>query len=47
MGLLTIEHLGLDVETDRVASSYYARVKDRNFGYDESDDTVWTDRWHP
>ena len=47
MGLLTVEHLGLDVESDRVAASYYARVKDRNFGYDESDDTVWTDKWHP
>ncbi|HUF55257.1 MAG TPA: TolC family outer membrane protein [Thermohalobaculum sp.] len=47
MGLLTVDHLGLEVETGRVAASYYARVKDRNFGYDETDDTVWTERWHP
>lgn len=47
MGLLTADHLGLEVESDRVAASYYARVKDRNFGYDETDDTVWTEKWHP
>lgn len=41
MGKLTVEHLGLDVdEVDEVAS-YYQSVRDRNFGYDKTDDTVW------
>ena len=43
IGKLTVEHLGLDVgggERDPVAT-YYDSVRDRNFGYDKTDDTVW------
>jgi len=47
MGLLTIEHLGLDLADDPTVSAYYDTVRDRNFGYDESDDTVWSLSWRP
>ncbi|MGF1502874.1 MAG: TolC family outer membrane protein [Paracoccaceae bacterium] len=47
MGMLTVDHLGLDVEQRDTPGSYYASVRDRNFGYDESDDTVWSLSYRP
>lgn len=41
IGKLTVEHLGLDVDEREAPSSYYRSVRDRNFGYDKTDDTVW------
>lgn len=47
MGLLTIEHLGLDTGEPPPGASYYQTVRDRNFGYDASDDTVWSLSYRP
>ncbi|MFQ5567622.1 MAG: TolC family outer membrane protein, partial [Paracoccaceae bacterium] len=51
IGKLTVEHLGLDTGLapvpGRGAPSYYETVRNRNFGYDASDDTVWTHDWRP
>lgn len=47
MGKLTVEHLGLQMGEVATASAYYASVKDRNFGYDSTDDTVWTQTFRP
>jgi len=48
MGLLTTQHLGLDLgDEDPTESVYYEAVRDRNFGYDQSDDTVWSLSWRP
>jgi len=51
IGKLTVEHLGLDLGLAPVsggdAPSYYAGVRNRNFGYDASDDTVWRLDWRP
>ena len=47
IGKLTVAHLGLDVGAASAAPSYYAGVRDRNFGYDPSDDTVWRLKWRP
>ncbi len=47
MGLLTIDHLGLDIGEPPPAADYYATVRDRNFGYDPSDDTVWSLSYRP
>jgi len=47
VGKLTIEHLGLDVESTPDVATYYEGVKNRNFGYDASDDTVWRLDWRP
>jgi outer membrane protein len=47
MGLVTVEHLGLELDEDPTVSAYYEAVRDRNFGYDESDDTVWSLSWRP
>ncbi|MDX1711868.1 MAG: TolC family protein, partial [Rhodovibrionaceae bacterium] len=41
LGKLTVEHLGLDVGANTEVASYYDEVRDRNFGYDKTDDTVW------
>ncbi len=41
IGKLTVDHLGLDVVEEDTGESYYETVRDRNFGYDQSDDTVW------
>ncbi|MEO0818936.1 MAG: TolC family outer membrane protein [Pseudomonadota bacterium] len=46
IGMLTIEHLGLDVGGG-AAESYYETVRTRNFGYDVSEDTVWRKEWRP
>ena len=48
IGKLSVEHLGLDVG-DEVppVGAYYAAVEDRNFGYDPTDDTVWTLSYRP
>ncbi|MEL6769181.1 MAG: TolC family outer membrane protein [Pseudomonadota bacterium] len=46
VGLLTVEHLGLEIEPDN-EDEYYDEVRDRFFGYDASEDTVWTTRWRP
>ncbi len=47
MGLLTVDHLGLDIGAPPDATGYYASVRDRNFGYDPSDDTVWSLSYRP
>ena len=47
VGKLTADHLGLDLGDGSKPESYYASVKDRNFGYDPSDDTVWTLSYRP
>ena len=47
VGKLTVEHLGLDTGLTTGQPSYYETVKDRNFGYDQTDDTVWSTRWRP
>jgi len=41
IGKLTVKHLGLDVGMPSDEPSYYQTVRNRNFGYDASDDTVW------
>ncbi|MEM9763238.1 MAG: TolC family outer membrane protein [Pseudomonadota bacterium] len=46
VGLMTVEHLGLEIEPDN-EDAYYDEVRDRFFGYDASEDTVWTTRWRP
>jgi outer membrane protein len=51
IGKLTVAHLGLDTglapEPGAAEPSYYAGVRNRNFGYDASDDTVWALKWRP
>ncbi len=47
VGKMTVGHLGLDVGPVDAEPSYYAGVRDRNFGYDASDDTVWRLDWRP
>ena len=47
IGKLTVEHLGLDLGADEAELSYYQSVRDRNFGYDKTDDTVWKFEWRP
>ena len=47
VGKLTTDHLGLDLGDGARPESYYAAVKDRNFGYDRTDDTVWTLSYRP
>ena len=46
MGLLTLEHLGLAATRDD-GSDYYGTVDDRLFGYDASDETVWSFPYRP
>lgn len=47
LGKLTVNHLGLDTDGIEPVSGYYASVKDQNFGYDDTDDTVWTLSYRP
>ena len=47
IGKLTVEHLGLDVGLEPGEPAYYDTVRNRNFGYDASDDTVWRMDWNP
>ncbi|HET7408951.1 MAG TPA: TolC family outer membrane protein, partial [Paracoccaceae bacterium] len=47
IGKLTVEHLGLDLGGVMPVADYYEGVKDRNFGYDATDDTVWTLSYRP
>ncbi len=51
VGKLTVSHLGLDVGLTPGPGdgepSYYEGVRNRNFGYDASDDTVWRLDWRP
>lgn len=47
IGKLTTGHLGLDLGDTVSLSDYYDTVKDRNFGYDQTDDTVWTLSYRP
>ena len=51
VGKLTVAHLGLDVALAPGSvsgePSYYEGVRNRNFGYDASDDTVWKLDWRP
>ena len=47
IGKLTVDHLGLDLGEVESVSGYYESIKDRNFGYDPTDDTVWTLTYRP
>ncbi|MEM1385617.1 MAG: TolC family outer membrane protein [Pseudomonadota bacterium] len=47
IGMLTIDHLGLDIGDVSTTVEYYEGVKNRNFGYDPTDDTVWSLSWRP
>ncbi|MEM0945092.1 MAG: TolC family protein, partial [Pseudomonadota bacterium] len=47
MGLLTVDHMGLDVGDAGNDPNYYDSVRNRNFSYDQTDDTVWTLDWRP
>lgn len=47
IGKLTVEHLGLDLGDIKPVEDYWASVKDRNFGYDATDDTVWALSYRP
>jgi len=51
VGKLTVAHLGLDVALAPGSvsgePSYYEGVRNRNFDYDASDDTVWKLDWRP
>lgn len=47
IGKLTADHLGLDVGNAALVSGYYTAIKDRNFGYDKTDDTVWSLTFRP
>ncbi|MEO1490813.1 MAG: TolC family outer membrane protein [Pseudomonadota bacterium] len=47
VGKLTVKHLGLELSGVAPIEDYYAAVKDRNFGYDATDDTVWTLSYRP
>ncbi len=47
VGKLTTGHLGLDLGDAETVSGYYELVKDRNFGYDPTDDTVWSLSYRP
>jgi outer membrane protein TolC len=48
IGKMTVSHLGLDVgPAGDGEPSYYEGVRDRDFGYDPSDDTVWRVDWRP
>ncbi len=47
IGKLSVEHLGLETADVPAAGAYYATVKDRNFGWDRTDDTVWTLSYRP
>lgn len=47
IGKLSVDHLGLDMGDVVPPGGYYAGVKDRNFGYEPTDDTVWTLSYRP
>ena len=47
IGKLTTGHLGLDLGEPENVSTYYDSVRDRNFGYDQTDDTVWSLSYRP
>ena len=47
MGKLTVDHLGLETGVTPPAESYYDSVRDRNFGYDQTDETVWSLPYRP
>jgi outer membrane protein len=47
IGRMTVKHLGLDVGPTISEAGYYETVRNRNFGYDASDDTVWKLDWRP
>jgi outer membrane protein len=47
IGKLTVQHLGLDVGLTADEPAYYETVRNRNFGYDASDDTVWRHTLRP
>ncbi len=47
IGKLTTDHLKLELGDIASVKSYYESVKDRNFGYDPTDDTVWSLSYRP
>ncbi|MEM1344988.1 MAG: TolC family outer membrane protein [Pseudomonadota bacterium] len=47
MGMLTVDHLGLETGVEPPAESYYDSVRDRLLGYDDTDDTVWALPYRP
>jgi len=47
IGKLTAQHLGLELEPIDSTAGYYQAVRERNFGYDRTDDTVWSLSYRP
>ena len=47
IGKLSVEHLGLDMGEVMPVTDYFNTIKDRDFGYDATDDTVWTLSYRP
>lgn len=47
IGKLTANHLGLAAAPEEPVDDYYQQVRDRNFGYDRTDDTVWSLTYRP
>lgn len=47
IGKLSIEHLGLELGEVMPVADYYDAVKERDFGYGPTDDTVWTLSYRP
>ena len=47
IGKLTVDHLGLDTGRTLAARGYYDGVRGRLFGYDSTDDTVWSLPYRP
>ncbi|MEO1773782.1 MAG: TolC family outer membrane protein [Pseudomonadota bacterium] len=46
IGMMTVDHLGLQIDgVDEAA--YVETAKQRLFGFDPSEDTVWTRQWRP
>ena len=44
--MMTVDHLGLQIDgVDEAA--YVETAKQRLFGFDPSEDTVWTRQWRP
>jgi len=47
IGKLTVDHLGLQTGIAEPAGAYYPAVRDRYFGYDRTDETVWSLPYRP
>lgn len=47
IGKLNVGHLGLDLQGDRLLADYVEGTLERDFGFDPSDDTLWTTSYRP